>query len=227
MARGRGHNVDDAVLRRMGGAMPKRPAPACPEARPLLAAFAVLSCVIVVLVISGCHSGPGSGQTRPDLSRLVVDPLACTSLSMKKEVEIRRQLIDEPSVMQGWIMMALRYREGGDERTGDPALPPGYTNITVVIEEKRSENSPLVLLRDYSVVEEWKLDPGSRTKLCYLWMIDRDHASLRVMAEDLDRALLAEREIPISDEQAAQLKLFHRKLLAMFLARLKNPSSTT
>ena len=47
------------------------------------------------------------------------------------------------------------------------------------------------------------------------------------MAEDLDRALLAEREIPISDEQAAQLKLFHRKLLAMFLARLKNPSSTT
>jgi len=194
---------------------------------PARAAVATFSFVAFVLLLSGCGSGRALRQTAPDLSRLTVDLLECTSFTLKKEIEIKRQVIYEPSVMRGWVMMALRYREGGDEKAVDPALPRAYTNVSVVIATTLLERTPLVILRDFSVVEEWKVDTENGIKLCYLWMIDKDHASFRIMAEDFNQQMLAERVIPISEAQATQLKRFHTRLLAMFLERMKNPRSST
>jgi len=185
--------------------------------------WTTVSCAILLAALVGCTRGSEPKPAPPDLATLAVDPLACTTLTLKREIKLQQEVISEPSVMEGWVIMALRYREGGGEREYDPKLSPGYTNVSVFIEVKQSEQVPLVVYRDFSVVEIWRLDGRTHTKLCCLWTINRNEASLRLMLEDFGRTLLAERNVPLNDEQVAQLKAFHHHLLARFLEMLRNP----
>ena len=187
-----------------------------------------VSCAILALMLTCCaRNSSASKAIPPDLSKLDVDPLECITISLNKEIEIKKQVIYEPSIMQDRFMMVLRYREGGDEKKYDPKLLPGYKNVSVVIEAKQGKGVPLVIYRHFSVIEIWKVDAASKTKICYLWTIGKNEASLKLLLEDFSRRFVAERQITINDEQVVQLKAFYTRLLARFFERLKiAPPST-
>ena len=192
-----------------------------------LKGIAGLSVAVALLLVVSCGNRTSFQSSLPDLSKLTVDPLECTTIALKPEVHIGRQIVFEPSVMQGWVLMVFKYREGDDEKAYDPKLPSVYTNISVGVAAKKKTSLPVLILRDYSVVEIWKLEPTSKTKVCYLWTLSKYHASLRLMVENFGRTVLAEREVPLSDQQIARLKVFHNQLLAIFLKRVGNARASS
>ena len=183
-----------------------------------------VTCAILATVLACCAGNRTSRAMPFDLSTVKVDPLECTTISLKKDVETKRQIIREPSIMQDRFIMAFRYREGGDEKEFDSRLLPGYKNVSILIEAEQSKNAPLVIYRHFSVIEIWKLDEQSKTKLCYQWTISKNAASLKLLLEDFSRRFIAERQIPLNEEEVVRLKAFYVRLLAIFLERVNGAS---
>lgn len=176
---------------------------------------------LTVLICASCAS------PREDLSSLRVDPLECTALSLRRDVQIHMQTIREPSFMRNRFLVVLGYREGGDEAEFNSRQLPGYTNVSLVVEAESTRENPFVVVSQYSVIEMWSIRPQTRTRVCQLWRIGLKDASMRLLLEDFNRRFLAERQISLNDEQVQRLKQFYARLLGIFLDRLrKSPGST-
>ena len=76
--------------------------------------------ILVGLTVASCATTEPSVAVSDDLTTLNVDPLECTGISIKKDVTIKKEIIQEPSVMQNRFMIVLRYREGETKRTSPP-----------------------------------------------------------------------------------------------------------
>lgn len=179
--------------------------------------------VMAALATATCTTAESGGAVLDDLSKAYVDPLECTTLSLKSGISITKEIIHEPSVMKDRFMVVLRYREGGDEKSITPAIMPGYVNISFVSEVEQSQGLPLIVYQRYCILEVWRLYPKSDRKICYLWNIGDRGVSFKLMLEDIRGRFLAERDIPLAEAEATQLRLYASYLMKELVKTLKEP----
>jgi hypothetical protein len=191
-----------------------------------LVAIPVL-CVLTTLMVTSCATVEPSVAISDDLTTLNIDPLECTSISIKRDVNIKKEIIQEPSVMQNRFMIVLRYREGGDEKEVTPGLMPGYINISFVSEVEQTTDIPLIIHQRYCVIEVWRLYPKSNRKVCYLWNIGDRDVSMKLMLEDIRGTFLSERHIPLREDDISQLKAYYLALMKVFVENLKETPPTS
>jgi hypothetical protein len=183
-----------------------------------LAVIAFVSCVLV-----SCATISFSKETPLNLDDLNVDPLWCTGISLRNDVQIKKEIIHEPSIMSNKFLIVLRYREGGDETVFTPELKAGYNNISLVSEVKIGTDSPLIVYRRYCVIEMWRFYPEKKVKCCYLWTIGADALDMKVMEETFGGEFLGERLIILDDSQISKLKTFYEQLAKRLLDLLEEP----
>ena len=191
------------------GAMKKTSCPAI---------IAFISCVLI-----SCVTANPSNETPFDLNDLKVDPLWCTGISLRNDVQITREIIHEPSIMSNRFLIVLRYREGGDEAELTPELKAGYNNISLVSEVKTGTDIPLVVYRRYCVIEMWRFYPERRVKCCYLWTIGDDAMDMKVMLETFGGEFLGERAITLNASYVSKLKAFYEQIAKKMLDMLGEP----
>ena len=142
---------------------------------------------------------------------------------MRNDVQIKKEIIYEPSIMSNRFLIVLRYREGGDETELTPELKAGYNNISLVSEVKSGTDSPLIVYRRYCVVEMWRFYPEKKVKCCYLWTIGDDALDMKVMLETLGGEFLGERLITLDASHTSKLKAFYEQLAKRMLDLLEEP----
>src|SRR5271157_4446349 len=112
-----------------------------------ISTFGLVSCATVRTSVGGPVS----------LYELKIDPVACTEISLRDDVPISKEVINEPSIMLNRYLIVLRYREGGDEKQFPSDLGAGYNNVSLVSEVAIGTDNPLIVFRRYCVIEMWKL----------------------------------------------------------------------
>jgi hypothetical protein len=181
-----------------------------------LTVIASVSCVLV-----SCAAVSSSNKTPFSLDDLNVDPLWCTAISLRNDVQIKKEIIHEPSIMSDRFLLVLRYREGGDETEFTPELKIGYNNISLVSEVNSGTDRPLIVYRRYCVIEMWRFYPEEKVKCCYLWTIGDEALDMKVMEETLGGEFLGERLITLDDSQTSKLKAFYEQLAKRLLDLLE------
>ena len=191
-----------------------------------LVAMSIL-CILDSLMVTSCATAEPSVTVPDDLTILNVDPLECTGISIKKDVIIKKEVIQEPSVMQNRFMIVLRYREGGDEKEVTPSLMPGYINISFVNEVEQTKDIPLIIHQRYCVIEVWRLYSKNNRKVCYLWNIGDRDVSMKLMLEDIGGRFLSERHVPLREDDVSQLKAYYLRLMKVFVESLQEAPPTS
>ena len=133
------------------GAMKKTSCPAI---------IAFISCVLI-----SCVTANPSNETPFDLNDLKVDPLWCTGISLRNDVQITREIIHEPSIMSNRFLIVLRYREGGDEAELTPELKAGYNNISLVSEVKTGTDIPTSCVSTILCHRDVEILSGAESKM--------------------------------------------------------------
>jgi hypothetical protein len=185
---------------------------------PCLAIMAFISCVLI-----SCATVSPSNEIPFDLNDLIVDPLWCTGILLRNDVQIKKEIIHEPSIMSNRFLIVLRYREGGDETEFAPELKEGYNNISLVSEVKTGTDIPLIVYRRYCVIEMWRFYPEKKVKCCYLWTIGDGALDMKVMLETLGGEFLGERVITLGASYVSKLRAFYEQLAKKMLDMLEEP----
>ena len=142
---------------------------------------------------------------------------------MRRDVQITKDVIHEPSIMLDRYLIVLRYREGGDKKQFTFDLGAGYNNVSLVSEVAVGSNNPLIIFRRYCVIEMWRFVPEKKVKYCYLWTIGDDSTNMKVMLERLGGEFLDERIVPLSALDMDRLKAFSMQLTRIIVDMLKEP----
>jgi hypothetical protein len=179
--------------------------------------------LILAFSLTSCATVRPSVDKPISLYELNIDPLACTGISLRGDVQITKDVIHEPSIMPDRYLIVLRYREGGDEKQFTSDLGAGYNNVSLVSEVAAGSDNPLIIFRRYCVIEMWRFVPEKNEKYCYLWTIGDDSTNMKVMLEGLGGEFLDERIVSLNALDVAKLKAFSMQMTRIILDMLKEP----
>jgi hypothetical protein len=183
------------------------------QARSLaqLLVSAVLACAAAAL-LSSCAKAPAVGEAHSGLADLQIGHLQCTTVELRDDVLVTREIIHEESITRGGFLLALRYQEAAVTPTRSAAEPREYADVSLVLELEERDDQRVVERQRYCVVEKWRVSAQKNEKVCWQWMIDMNGASMKIMLEDRLGRLLREWLVPLPPEEIGVLIVYLQKL---------------
>jgi hypothetical protein len=188
------------------------------------------SCLVLGLLLSlaSCASLTGRRVGRIDPADIRIDPTECTRITLRDDVPITAQTIDERSVLAGQTMALLQYVEltEGDVTRVDQKKT--YANIYLVSKVQVDEGETQTVAYRYLVTDLWRFYPKEGIKVCFQWMIWEEvlgepatRATLRVLIEDYGGLFVDEHEIVIDDSALAALRAYYEGTREAFWKKVK------
>ena len=186
-------------------------------------------CVLgLLLSLSSCVSLSGKRGKAIDIADLKINPAECTRITLRDDVGITTQTIEEDTFLPGQAMVILQYieLEGGDVAHIDQKRD--YANIYLVSNIEIDARQNTMVNYRYLVTELWRFYLQKGIKICLQWMVWEEQpgepaskATLRILIEDYRGRFIEEHSIKIEEQLLKELRSYYTRMKETFREKMQ------
>jgi hypothetical protein len=197
---------------------------------PTLRLWVQLACCALGLLVSlpSCVSVSSTRAETIDIAELKIDAAECLRITLRDDVRITAQTIEENMVLPGQAMVILQYVElkGGDVAQIDQKRD--YANIYLVSNVQIDAHQNTMVKYRYLVTELWRFYPEKGIKICLQWMVWEEQpgepaskATLRVLIEDYKGRFIVEHSMKVEEQLLKELRAYYARMKETFREKVQ------